>query len=78
MSFSFLDQAEEITNLKKQLNLIYHKHTGQPVELIESSLERDKFMSPQAALDFGLIDKILEHPPKHGEAGGEEEATKEP
>merc|ERR1719462_546885 len=61
-----LIQAEEITNLKRQLNQIYVKHTGQTYDTIESSLERDKFMSPQQALDFGLIDKILEHPPKAG------------
>ncbi|XP_023328881.1 ATP-dependent Clp protease proteolytic subunit, mitochondrial [Eurytemora carolleeae] len=62
-----LIQAEEITNLKRQLNNIYVKHTGQTYDMIESSLERDKFMNPQQALEFGLIDKILEHPPKGGE-----------
>lgn len=61
-----LIQAEEITNLKHQLNMIYVKHTGQPIEVIENALERDKFMSPVAAKEFGLIDKILEHPPKAG------------
>merc|ERR1719412_1535081 len=59
-------QAEEIIQLKNQLNLIYHKHTGKPVEFIEQCLERDKFMSPSQALEFGIIDKILEHPPKPG------------
>merc|ERR1719244_473998 len=59
-----LIQAEEITNLKKQLNLIYVKHTGQTLETIHETLERDKFMSPEQALEFGLIDKISEHPPK--------------
>ena len=63
---SALFQAEEITNLKKQLNLIYVKHTGQELETIHNSLERDKFMNPQQALEFGLIDKVLEHPPKAG------------
>merc|ERR1719175_153521 len=61
-----LIQAEEITNLKKQLNLIYVKHTGQSLEFIHESLERDKFMNPTQAKEFGLIDKILEHPPKPG------------
>jgi len=61
-----LIQAEEITNLKKQLNQIYVKHTGQTFETIEATLERDKFMNPQQAVEFGLIDKILEHPPKAG------------
>merc|ERR1719244_1803368 len=69
-----LIQAEEITNLKKQLNLIYVKHTGQPLENIEAALERDKFMNPWAARDFGLIDKILEHPPKPGSESEKEDA----
>ena len=59
-------QAEEIIKLKRQLNGIYVKHTKQPLTLIESSMERDKFMSPQEALQFGLIDDILQHPPKPG------------
>lgn len=57
-------QAEEILKLKKQLNLLYVKHTGIPLETIESSMERDKFMSPDEALRFGLIDQILEAPNK--------------
>merc|ERR1719151_383279 len=61
-----LIQAEVITNLKRQLNQIYVKHTGQSYDTIESSLERDKFMNPAQAMEFGLIDKILEHPPKGG------------
>jgi len=61
-----LIQAEEITNLKKQLNMIYVKHTGQSLETIHETLERDKFMNPTQAKEFGLIDKILEHPPKPG------------
>ena len=59
-------QAEEIIKLKRQLNGIYVTHTKQPLTLIESSMERDKFMSPQEALEFGLIDDILQHPPKPG------------
>ncbi|XP_057369853.1 ATP-dependent Clp protease proteolytic subunit, mitochondrial-like [Daphnia carinata] len=58
-------QAEEIMKLKKQINQLYLKHTGLQLSLIESSMERDKFMSPVEAKEFGLIDKILEHPPKH-------------
>ncbi|RNA10884.1 ATP-dependent Clp protease proteolytic mitochondrial [Brachionus plicatilis] len=54
--------AEEISKLKKQINKIYSKHTGKPIEEIERNMERDKFMSASDALDFGLIDKILAHP----------------
>lgn len=51
--------------LKKQINHLYVKHTGLDLSVIEGNMERDKFMSPIEAKDFGLIDKILEHPPKH-------------
>merc|ERR1719325_365664 len=57
-------QAEEIIKLKRQLNEIYVKHTGRDLSFIEQNMERDKFMSPLEAKEFGLIDKILEHPPK--------------
>ncbi|KAK6630581.1 hypothetical protein RUM43_014566 [Polyplax serrata] len=60
-------QAEEILKLKKQINNLYVKHTGLPIEKIEQSMERDKFMNPSDAKDFGIIDKILNHPPKHGD-----------
>ena len=53
--------------LKNQINGLYVKHTGLPLELIQSSMERDKFMNPKEAQEFGLIDKILEHPPELGE-----------
>ncbi|XP_063220995.1 ATP-dependent Clp protease proteolytic subunit, mitochondrial isoform X2 [Bacillus rossius redtenbacheri] len=57
-------QAEEIIKLKKQINGLYVKHTGLTLERIESSMERDKFMSPQDAKEFGIIDNILAHPPR--------------
>ena len=55
-------QAEEIIKLKRQLNEIYVKHTGQDLTFIEQALERDKFMSPIEAREFGLIDQVLDHP----------------
>jgi len=54
--------AEEIMKMKRQLNQIYANHTGKPLEEIEPHMERDKFMNPEEALEFGLIDKILKHP----------------
>jgi len=57
-----LIQAEEIIKLKKQINQLYCKHTGQPIKVVEDSVERDKFMCPVAAKEFGLIDKVLEFP----------------
>ncbi|XP_074096888.1 caseinolytic protease proteolytic subunit [Cotesia typhae] len=55
-------QAEEILKLKKQINHLYVKHTGLDISRIENSMERDKFMSPADAKEFGIIDKILDHP----------------
>jgi ATP-dependent Clp protease protease subunit len=51
--------ANEILELKKRLNDIMAKHTGQPLEQIEKDLERDNFMSSQAALEYGLVDTVL-------------------
>ena len=52
--------AREVLELKKRLNEIYMKHTGQDIEVIERALDRDYFMTPQAAKDWGLIDNIVE------------------
>ena len=54
-----LIHAEEITKIKKKLNQMYADHTGQPIDKINDAMERDKFMSPEEALEFGLIDKII-------------------
>jgi ATP-dependent Clp protease protease subunit len=55
--------AQEILNLKKRLNEIYVKHTGQPLKVIEDALERDKFMTSEAAAEFGLVDKVIDKRP---------------
>ncbi len=52
--------AKEVLSLKKRLNEIYSKHTGKSVDEIKTSLERDNFMTPENAKDFGLIDKVVE------------------
>ena len=52
--------ANEVLSLKKRLNEIYSKHTGKSVEDVKSALERDNFMTPDAAKDFGLIDKVVD------------------
>ena len=56
-----LIHAEEITKIKKRLNQMYSEHTGQPIEVIDDTMERDKFMSPEEAKAFGLVDKIITH-----------------
>jgi ATP-dependent Clp protease protease subunit len=61
-------QAREILNLRKRLNEIYVRHTGQPIEAIEQALERDKFLSPDEAKAFGLIDEVVaSRPPRADE-----------
>ena len=51
--------ANEVLSLKKRLNEIYSKHTNKSVDEIKSALERDNFMTPDNAKDFGLIDKVV-------------------
>jgi ATP-dependent Clp protease protease subunit len=53
--------AKETMKIKSMLNQIYVDHTGQELSVIEKSMERDNFMGPEAALDFGLIDKVIEN-----------------
>ena len=52
--------ANEVLSLKKRLNEIYSKHTGKSVDEIKSALERDNFMTADAAKSFGLIDEVVE------------------
>ena len=56
-------QAREILSLRKRLNDLYVKHTGQALEVIEAKLERDSFMSADQAKEFGLIDTVVENRP---------------
>ena len=53
--------AQDIIKMKRRLNEIYVEHSGQPYDIIEKTLDRDHFMSPEEAVDFGLIDKVLEN-----------------
>lgn len=64
-------QAREILALRARLNEIYVRHTGQPLEVISTAVERDKFLSPFEAMDFGLIDEVVESRP-----GGIEERAR--
>ena len=52
-------QAKEILALRERLNKIYAKHTGQKLEKIEESLDRDNFMTAEQAKDFGIVDEIV-------------------
>ncbi len=61
-------QAREILALRSRINDIYAKHTGQALDVIEGAVDRDKFMSPEEAKKFGLIDEVVVHrPPTEGD-----------
>ena len=51
--------AREILSLRQRLNEIYVEHTGQTLETVENAMERDKFMTPVEAKEFGLIDEVV-------------------
>ena len=53
--------ANEVLALKKRLNEIYSKHTSKSVDEVKKALERDNFMTPEVAKDFGLIDEVVEN-----------------
>jgi ATP-dependent Clp protease protease subunit len=55
-------QAREILRLKSRINEMLAKHTGQTIEVIERDTERDYYMSAEAAVDYGLVDQVMEIP----------------
>jgi ATP-dependent Clp protease, protease subunit len=56
--------AQEILNLKKRLNEIYVKHTSQPLKKIEDALERDYFLTGEMAVEWGIVDKVINKRPE--------------
>ncbi|NBC31177.1 MAG: ATP-dependent Clp endopeptidase proteolytic subunit ClpP [Alphaproteobacteria bacterium] len=63
--------AKEILKVRERLNGIYVKHTGQELRTIEAAVERDKFMSAEEAMAFGIVDEVVEqrpHPTGQGAA----------
>jgi ATP-dependent Clp protease protease subunit len=58
-----LIHAEEFIRMKKQLNQIYQKHTGQTLERLQEDTDRDRFMSPEEACAYGLIDHVVDREP---------------
>jgi ATP-dependent Clp protease protease subunit len=57
-------QAKQIMRLKALLNDVMAKHTGQPLEVIERDLDRDYYLDAQQAVDYGLVDQIVQTPEK--------------
>lgn len=60
--------AEEIIDLKRRLNEIYVKHTGQKYEAVERKLDRDSFMSAEEAVEFGIVDTVFERRTVEGDS----------
>jgi len=70
-------QAKEFLRLRTKLNEILMNHTGQPEDVIERDTERDFWMSAEDAVEYGLVDEVLEAQPKDGEEEEEKEKDKE-
>lgn len=69
-SGGYQGQAKDMTIHTKQivrvwdsLNELYAKHTGQPVDIIQKYMDRDYFMTPEEAKEFGIIDEVMDHRP---------------
>jgi ATP-dependent Clp protease, protease subunit len=56
-------QAQEILKVRARLNEIYARHTGKPLDVIETSMERDNFMTAEEAKDFGIVDHVVDKRP---------------
>ncbi|CDO60963.1 ATP-dependent Clp protease proteolytic subunit [Candidatus Phaeomarinobacter ectocarpi] len=65
--------AREVLALRERLNQIYVKHTGQEIDKVQEALERDNFMTPESAKDFGIIDAVMDSRP--GDPADEAEAA---
>ena len=61
--------AKEIIKTRDRLNKIYVRHTGQDLKTIEDAMERDRFMTPPEAKEFGLVDEVIAERPRSDEPG---------
>jgi len=55
-----LIHAKEIEDIRSRMDQVYSKHTGQPIERVHADMERDRYMSPEECVEYGLIDKVIE------------------
>ncbi|MCU0839706.1 MAG: ATP-dependent Clp protease proteolytic subunit, partial [Rhodospirillales bacterium] len=67
--------AREILAIRARLNMIYVKHTKQPLDVIEAAVDRDRFMSPEEAKAFGIVDDVVVTRPR-GDEPAERAAAK--
>ena len=70
-------QAKEILDLRKRLNDIYVAHTGQDFKVIEEAVERDRYMSPEEAKKFGLIDQVVDKRPELEEVSSDKSSNED-
>ena len=70
-------QAKEILDLRKRLNDIYVAHTGQDFQVIEEAVERDRYMSPEEAKKFGLIDQVVDKRPEIEEVSSDKSSNED-
>ena len=70
-------QAKEILDLRKRLNDIYVAHTGQDFQVIEEAVERDRYMSPEEAKKFGLIDQVVDKRPELEEVSSDKSSNED-
>ena len=66
--------AKEILHIRKRLNEIIAHHTGKPVEMVRDDADRDRYLSPREAVEYGLIDRVLEGPAIPSDSEGESES----
>ena len=69
--------AKEILSLRSRLNDVYVKHTGKSLKVIEQAMDRDKFLSPEEAKDFGIIDEVVSDRPVPAEEDNTNEEDKD-
>ena len=70
-------QAKEILDLRKRLNDIYVAHTGQDFQVIEEAVERDRYMSPEEAKKFGIIDQVVDKRPELEEVSSDKSSNED-
>jgi ATP-dependent Clp protease protease subunit len=63
-------QAKEILRIRSRMNELYAHYTGQPIDVIESAMERDKFLSAEEAKAFGLVDEVFDKRPVPSDESG--------